>query len=261
MITLIGHGYIGSGIGNKLTQDNIKFNWISHRDWVPKNTKVIINAAGYTGTPNVDACEINKQACVDGNVVFPLKLEQNNLDTPIVHISSGCIYSGYKPGGWTEEDEPNFDYDTGSFYSGSKAVSQQLLMPYLRNKSYFFRIRMPFGNQHHPKNLLTKLSKYEKLINYENSVSYVDDVVDAAIYFARTLPTPGIYNVCNPGSTTTKQIAELMGLEKQWFTVEEFNHSVVAPRSNCVLNTDKLTKIFPIQTAESALALAIKNIR
>jgi hypothetical protein len=32
--------------------------WISHTDKIPPNTRAIINAAGYTGKPNVDAYSI-----------------------------------------------------------------------------------------------------------------------------------------------------------------------------------------------------------
>ena len=35
---------------------------------IPLDTDFIINAAGYTGSPNVDACEIYRQECIDGNV-------------------------------------------------------------------------------------------------------------------------------------------------------------------------------------------------
>ena len=38
---------------------------------------------------------------------------------------------------------------------------------------------------------------------------------------------------------------------------EEFKQAVVAPRSNCVLSTDKLQSVFPIQTLLSALANCI----
>ena len=259
MITLIGHGYVGEHIANELVSQNLKYEWINHSDSIPQNTKVVINAAGYTGSPNVDACEKYKQETIDGNVTFPLKLEDRCPSTPIVHISSGCIYTGYTNGGWTEDHAPNFDFNNGSFYSGSKALGQEVLMPYM-NKSYLLRIRMPFGDQHHPKNFLTKMVRYEKLINFENSLSYVNDVARVAVEFATRLPKPGIYNVCNPGSKTTKEIVAMMGLNKQWFTEEEFTAYVTAPRSNCVLNTDKLDRVFPIQSVDQALAKAIAQL-
>jgi len=260
MITLIGHGYIGDSIQKELQSKKIAHNWISHTDEIPEETTVIINAAGYTGVPNVDACESKKQATIDGNVLFPITLEINNPHIPIVHISSGCVYTGYKDGGWTEDDEPNFGFDNGSFYSATKNLAQHLLKPYL-DKSYLFRIRMPFGDEDCGKNYLSKLNMYDKLIDFENSLSYVNDVAEAAIFFALEFPPFGIYNCCNPGSKTTKQVAEMMGLEKQWFTEEEFKTSVVSPRSNCVLNNDKMNAIFKLKPIDEALEIAINSLK
>jgi len=253
MITLIGHGYIGRHIEDQLFQQNLNYKWIRHTDEVPPATSVIINAAGYTGTPNVDACELNKQETINGNVIFPVALERAHIRKPIIHIGSGCVYTGYKVGGWTEQDAPNFDFGNGSFYSGSKALGQSMLEPYLA-KSYLLRIRMPFGDLADSRNLFTKLEKYPKLIDFENSLSYVNDVAKVAVHFATELPDPGVYNVCNPGSMTTKELAKALNLkDKGWFSPKEFIKHVVAPRSNCVLNTDKLTSIYPMQSVDSAL--------
>jgi 3,5-epimerase/4-reductase len=256
MITLIGHGYIGQAIWQELEiQSYLPAVWIHHTAPIPPNTQVIINAAGYTGSPNVDACENFKQDTVNGNVAWPLKLEYRFPNTPIVHISSGCVYTGYDKK-FTEEDPPNFTFDNGSFYSGTKALAQELLMPYM-HKSYLLRIRMPFGKRRHPKNLLTKLEKYNKLIDFENSLSYVPDVARFAVECALQRFPYGIYNVCNPGSKTTRQIADAMKLNKEWFTKDEFAASVAAPRSNCVLSTDKIEKIYKIKHIDDALLDAI----
>jgi len=259
VITLIGHGYIGEHIAQEINIRRLPFFWIGHNETVAPETTVIINAAGYTGSPNVDACETYKQETIDGNVVWPLVLEGKFPKITIVHISSGCVYTDYKDGGWTEEDPPNFDFNNGSFYSGAKALEQKLLEPYM-HKSYLLRIRMPFGDCEHPKNLLTKLVKYNKLINFENSLSYVNDVARIAVQFALDRPATGVYNVCNPGSKTTKEIADLLGLSKEWFTEDEFESNTKTPRSNCVLNNDKLSRVYPIQHIDSALAEAIKKL-
>ena len=260
MITLIGHGYIGDHIAKELSSQFCNFEWISHLDPVNTDTKVIINAAGYTGSPNVDACEIYKQETINGNVIFPIELEKSYPNIPILHISSGCIYTGYKDGGWTEEDDPNFDFNNGSFYSGSKVLGQKLLKPFM-DKSYLFRIRMPFGDDPHPKNILTKLEKYDKLIDYENSLSYTIDIARIAVYFANTLPPFGVYNICNPGSKTTKSISNQLEIHKEWFTEDEFKSVTKAPRSNCVLNTNKIQSVYPIQNIDQALNLAIENYK
>lgn len=257
MITLIGHGYIGQAIWNRLQYGSYTpAYWIRHGESISKDTKIIINAAGYTGSPNVDACEIHKEDTILGNVLWPLKLEMENPNTKIIHISSGCVYTGYEKD-FTEEDEPNFNFDNGSFYSGSKALEQKLLAPYM-NKSYLLRIRMPFGCEKHPKNFLTKLEKYSKLIDFRNSLSHVDDVAETVIHFIIRKPSPGIYNVTNGGSKTTREIANMMGLQsKEWFSESEFSTAVKAPRSNCVLDNTKLTKVFPIRNIDDALKDAI----
>ena len=258
MITLIGHGYIGTYIHNELLFENLEHNWISHTDSIPTNTDYIINCAGYTGVPNVDACEHNKQKTIQGNVLFPLNLERTT-NVPIMHLSSGCVYTGYKDGGWLETDTPNFNFDNASFYSASKTLAQELLTPYM-NKSYLMRLRMPFCAENNPKSLLTKLKKYDKLVDKENSISCVYDIAKVAIVFYRQRPDYGIYNLCNTGSTTTKRIADKLGLNKQWFTEEEFKNSVIAPRSNCVLNTEKLEAVYKIRSTEEALDNCIRNL-
>ena len=84
---------------------------------------------------------------------------------------------------------------------------------------------MPFGPDHDEKNYLTKLYQYEKLIDFENSLSSVEDVAKVAVFFATRKPATGVYNVCNPGSKTTKQISNMLDIHKQWFTEEEFKKS------------------------------------
>ena len=57
---------------------------------------VLINCAGYVGKPNVDACELHKEECLQGNVLLPEMLSRfcSELMIKFVHISSGCIYTG-----------------------------------------------------------------------------------------------------------------------------------------------------------------------
>jgi dTDP-4-dehydrorhamnose reductase len=258
MFVLIGHGYVGQKIKAQLDAEKASYFWISHNDPIPKNARAIINAAGFTGKPNVDACEIYKQETIDGNVIFPVALERANPNTPIIHISSGCVYNGYPEGGYTELDAPNFTFNNGSFYSGAKALAQEMLMPYM-NKSYLFRIRLPFCAEHTQKNLLTKYENYSKLIDVRNSLSCMEDIAKLTVHFGHMLPKPGIYNACNPGSMTTREIVDIMGLSKEYFTDEEFQSVIKAPRSNCVLNTDKISKIYPLPDIREAMVRTVKQ--
>ena len=248
--TLFGRGYLGTAIYNHFTKNGIKTYWYAH------DTKehiiigdIIINAAGFTGFPNIDECEIKRKECIEGNVVWPIFLENRYKNYPILHLSSGCIYQGYKSKGkgWTESDPANF---SGSFYSLCKTIEQEHLdLEY----NYLLRIRMPFAKDNSDRNYLNKLRKYPKLVDGENSLSCLDDVVRVVLFFAQSFPEPGIYNVCNEGHIGAKEIADMMGLQKEWFTREEFDNFVSTPKSFTTLNTDKLQKIFPIRDVREAI--------
>ena len=256
MIVLYGHGYVADYIAKEMHKQSFKFVRLSHHALVPKETKFIVNAAGFTGNPNVDACEKLRDECVNGNILWPLNLEKST-NVPILHISSGCVYTGYEKQ-WTEEDRPNFTFNNASFYSACKALAQDLLAEHLR-ESYLFRIRMPFGPHIHHKNLLTKYEQYAKLVDYENSVTQVEDLGKCVCHFNKTKPSYGIYNVCNPGSTSTKKIVAEMGLEKEWMTHDEFAKAVIAPRSNCVLNTKKLESVYEMRPVEQAISETVRT--
>src|SRR6202042_400511 len=62
------------------------------------NADFLINSAGYTGKPNVDACETDWAGTLQGNTLFPATVAHAcaTVGIPFGHVSSGCIYSGAK---------------------------------------------------------------------------------------------------------------------------------------------------------------------
>lgn len=252
MTVLIGHGYVGTAIAKALTEADIPYRHASHNDWYADTIhgELIINAAGYLGYPNIDACEVNRRETIEGNILFPL-----SIPGPVIHITTGCIYEGDNGGkGWSETDPPNFEK---SFYSLTKLLAEEQLR--YKPDTWILRIRQPFGAQEHKRNLLTKFKNYAKLFDVTNSISDIDDVADVVVHFINQRPTPGLYNVTNPGSISVKEIADMLGIEKEWFTPDEFKVSCPAPRSNCVLNTNKITSIFPLRPVHQAIEEAIRE--
>jgi dTDP-4-dehydrorhamnose reductase len=228
----------------------------------------IINCAGYIGKPNVDACELAKADCIEGNVLFPAMLSQLCADHgyQYTHISSGCIYGGYEKH-FTEQDAPNFDFQNGSFYSGTKALAEKVVQ---RNNSssYVFRLRIPFDEYASPRNYLTKLMSYDTLLDAENSLSHRGDFAKYAIELIVQKVPHGIYNITNKGGVTTQQVVELIKKHKlsnknfQFFTnLDDFMQQVTAPRSNCVLDTNKIEQYIKIRTAEQALEDALSKYK
>lgn len=225
----------------------------------------VINTSGYTGRPNVDGCEDNKKDCWVYNVTNTTNIVKvsNDFKLPVVHVGSGCIYSGYEKV-YTEEDEPNFGLfsDDSSFYSKCKHASEILLDNYC---VYILRIRIPFTYKNVPKNYLTKLLKYDNLINEQNSVTSVTDFnafVFRFLYLLKDIPG-GIYNVVNPNPITAKDVTDLMkkyGVEnKQWNFIETSALNTKAKRSNCILSAEKINKLnLPMPDAYESLERDIK---
>ncbi len=222
----------------------------------------LINAAGYTGKPNVDACEIHKSQCLLGNAVLPgvVRRACEMTSTAWGHISSGCIYTGKNEdgSGFKETDKPNFSFrtDNCSFYSGTKALGEEVLED---AECYIWRLRIPFNNESSPRNYIQKLINYGCLLEAENSISHLNEFVRACFEcWEKRIPF-GIYNVTNPGFVTTSEVVELMKEESKRRIIEELpnpfdkeylffndeddfmNKAAKTPRSNCVMDTTKLT--------------------
>jgi dTDP-4-dehydrorhamnose reductase len=254
-------GYIGSEFATQLGVQSVAAP--SYRDITSRadvealiyqtSPSAVINAAGYTGKPNVDACEDHKDECYHGNVTFPVWIASacNKLNVPFGHVSSGCIYNGHDKI-YTEEDAPDFSFvqNNCSYYSGTKAECEMQLKQY--NNAYVWRLRIPFDHNNNPRNYITKMLTYDKILNLPNSVSHRSEYVAACIKIMQQQLLPGTYNVTNPGSITATRLFELIKQYRPEFSkcidskkyfkdVAEFSQYARAPRSNCVLDTNKLS--------------------
>ena len=103
MIYLLGgSGYVGSAYQALLQKKDIPFRNLRRADFDYTNTAALtellrtekpdflINAAGYTGKPNVDACELHKAECLFGNGVLPGRVAEacTAAGIPWGHVSS-----------------------------------------------------------------------------------------------------------------------------------------------------------------------------
>jgi dTDP-4-dehydrorhamnose reductase len=217
-------------LGDLLRRDRVEF---------------LINAAGYTGKPNVDACELHKADCLFGNAVLPGIVAEacTEAGVPWGHVSSGCIYSGTGGGGRgvPKEDVSHFPFRTNhcSFYSGTKALGEEVLAG--APSVYVWRLRIPFDHHDNPRNYLTKLMRYQRLLEATNSVSELAEFAAATFACWQKRVPFGTYNVTNPGHVTTHEVCKK---EFVFFKDEdEFMHvAAKTPRSNCVLDSSKLAR-------------------
>ena len=283
-VVLGGRGYVGTAFQRHLNQLGIPFQVVSRanvnyaerdslmaflRDSKPA---FLINAAGFTGRPNVDACELRKAECLDGNAVLPGVIRDvcEHLQIPWGHVSSGCIYTGARAdgSGFTEQDPPNFSFrqNNCSFYSGCKALGEEVLSG--AEQCYVWRLRIPFNAVDSPRNYISKMMRYDCLLDATNSLSQLDQFVASCVACWTTRVDYGIYNMTNPGSVNTRQVVEMISRHKlcnkefSFFdTEDEFMQTAAkTPRSNCVLDSSKaIAAGLPMTPVEEALEAAMKS--
>lgn len=291
MILLLGaSGYIGQAFAAELRRRRYPFVPLTRMaidytqfdilfDYVRKmRPSFIINAAGYTGKPNVDACELARAETLAANALLPQTIARVCLvtNTPWGHVSSGSIYNGAKVldnggtriesdlsrqevrslfeqhperfAGFTELDEPNCSFlnPPCSFYSGTIALAEEALRTV--RECYVWRCRIPFSEEDQPRNFLSKIQYYPKVHDSVNSLSHLDDFAQTCLNLWERGAPFGVYNVTNPGAVTTRQVVAL--IEKVlkpgrtfefWKDDQEFyRDGASAPRSNCILDVSKV---------------------
>jgi dTDP-4-dehydrorhamnose reductase len=313
MIFLLGaSGYVGSAFQRELTRRGLPHEPISRAKLDYSRFRVLVDAlkqhrpemvihcGGFTGRPNVDACETRRSETVLGNIVLAQTVAQacDVAGVRLGAVSSGCVFSGAKvqadDGSWSiredlnapdlagllgsrsprirgfsETDAANFTFETGgSFYSGTKAITEKILIEF--PSAYVWRLRMPFEERDHPRNYLAKLQTYAKLYQNWNSLSHLGDFVAACLDIAKAGLPGGTYNIVNPGYVSTREVVGLIQKLRRsdWQPVffrddaEFYQQPARARRSNCILEAEKLIRAgIKIRDVESALADSIKQWR
>lgn len=236
---------------------------------------VVVNCIGYCGEKNIDSCELNKERTLEANLTIPTMLatECNKLGVRFIHIGSGCIYYGNSPNikfgltglkedlGWKENDTPK-KLSEASFYSKIKYAAD-LAIGDLPN-SCILRIRMPLSSKKSPRNLIDKIIGYENVLEEPNSVTFLDDLVRCIDWVVKN-DKKGIYHVVNPEPMTHIDLLEEYRKyhpEHNYnkINLEELNQYISTPRSNCILNTDKLkNEGFLMRPTQEALKDTMKK--
>lgn len=244
-ILILGKGFIGSRLQEELKCELSDERIYSFKDAQAQakrfKPEIIINCIGYAGS-NVDDCERDPDKTLIANTFVPFMLAEVCLRSNIkfIHIGSGCIYHyDYSKDLPIQEDkEPDF---FGLFYSRTKIYSDHALIALSKKYPVLItRIRVPLDNRPHPRNLLTKLIKYKKVIDIPNSVTYIPDFLEAVSHLIK-IDARGVFNVVNSGAL---RYPELMEAYKKY--APDFKYDVIdfeklnAVRTNLILSVRKL---------------------
>lgn len=215
----------------------------------------------------IDYLESNDKLCVNinDNLYSPVSLAIlcTKLNIHMTYLGTGCIFNDESPEdtvGYEEEDIPNF---FGSNYSVVKGFTDRLMHQF--PKILNVRIRMPIVDYHHPRNFITKITKYEKVVNIQNSMTVLPELLPLLIDMSNH-KVEGTVNLTNPGTMSHNEILELykkyVDSDFNWsnFTVEEQNDLLLSKRSSNKLNTHRLTQMYPqVKSLKESLISLFEN--
>ncbi|MFA5145017.1 MAG: sugar nucleotide-binding protein [Candidatus Omnitrophota bacterium] len=264
-ILILGNGYIGNRLceelGAELAGGRISSLLDAQEQIQMYKPNIIINCIGHTGR-NVDDCELDKDKTLMANTFVPVILGEAALrdNIKLIHISSGCIYKfDYSQDSPIKEDKtPDF---FRLFYSRTKIYAEQALKALFKEcPALIVRIRIPLDNRPHPKNLLTKLLEYKKIIDIPNSVTYIPDFIEALKHLIH-INAEGIYNVVNRDGL---RYPDLLDAYKKY--IPDFQYRVVdykelnLVRTNLILSTAKLQRSgFKVRDINSVLDECVRG--
>jgi dTDP-4-dehydrorhamnose reductase len=303
MIWILGaSGYIGEAFVAEAKKRKLDYRSVSRKelDYTDFRTLLgalkkekpdfVVNAAGFTGKPNVDACENQKGETVAGNVTLAQTVASacDVAGIKLGFVSSGCIYTGAKVrrecgtwavednlteplvsellsqrservAGFSESDEPNFSFthNNCSFYSGTKALAEEAMKGF-----------PDFDEFDGHRNYLSKVQRYAKVYQNWNSISHRADYVGACLDTWLQKAPGGAYNVVNSGYVSTQEVVEQIRSRLLpnwnptfWQSDDEFyRFGAVTPRSNCILDPSKLVAAgIKIRSVSEALGEAMSQ--
>lgn len=219
------------------------------RELVEMRPDVVVNAAGKTGRPNIDWCiatpanqRLTRYVNDCGVAVLRAAVERMPIRhrPKLVHLSSGCLWEHAE--GCTEDTVP----EPPSWYSTTKVCGEERLRG---SNAIIVRLRMPFDGSGHERCLLTKLLKYDKVISYPNSLTYVPDLL-IAVERLLNIDEVGTWNVVNSGHVLNADIMEMLrchvrpSMKYEVVTQERLLEQGIIKerRSNCTLSTDRLER-------------------
>jgi 3,5-epimerase/4-reductase len=260
---LFGHkGWIGNQIlellklnsQNEIITSDIRVDNYNEIEKLVINSKPdrIISVIGRTYGNNINSIDYleqkgNLKININDNLYSPLNLAfiSNKYNIHFTYMGTGCIFNGYDKE-YTEDDEPDF---FGSSYSIVKGFTDKIIKNF--DNVLNVRIRMPITtNINCNRNFINKIITYKKICSMNNSMTVLPDLLPLLIDMV-VKKEIGTINLVNPGYISHNEILELykehINSDFKWenMTIEEQNQLLLSERSNNILNTSKLQKLYP----------------
>jgi len=120
------------------------------------------------------------------------------------------------------------------------------------------RIRMPITDEIHPRNFITKITRYQKICSIHNSMSVLPELLPVMIDMCEK-GTTGTINLTNPGLISHNEILEMyreiVDAKFTWenFDIDEQRKILESERSNNFLDTSRLESMYKVKHIKDAV--------
>ena len=235
----------------------------------PSNVICLIGRTHGKGFTTIDYLEQpgKLRENINDNLFSPVSLaiECQKRYIHLTYLGTGCIFNQdiddiIHSHGYQEHDLPDF---FGSGYSTVKGFTDRLMHQF--DNVLNLRIRMPIVGYDHPRNFITKIKTYTKIINVQNSMTVLPDIIPIIIDLSQKHHV-GTINLTNPGTISHNQILDMYkqyidpSIQFQNFTVDEQNTILASKRSNNKLCTKQIELLYPnLKNIKHSLEDLFKN--
>jgi nucleoside-diphosphate-sugar epimerase len=199
---------------------------------------------------------------VRDNLFSPIMIAliSNKHNIHYTYLGTGCIFTyddehpfAEELNGFTTDSKPNF---FGSSYSIVKGYTDMLMKAF--GNVLNVRIRMPITDEIHPRNFITKITKYQKICSIHNSMSVLPDLLPFMVDMCEKRTT-GTMNLTNPGLISHNEILEMyreiVDTDFRWdnFDIDEQRKILESERSNNFLDTSRLESMYKVKHIKDAV--------
>lgn len=190
---------------------------------------------------DTDWCEQHYDDARAVNVDGSVNLVEEALDAGarVVYFSSACLYPDNLR--YHREGDP---LAALCRYTETKLQAERALEPHF-GRILSIRMRQPFSNNRHPRNLLQKLAGYTQFIDEPNSMSHLEECLPVVWQLCRE-GASGAFNIVNECWTTPLRIAHMLrthhrpSMEISRISHEQLLQMVSAPRVNSLVDCPRL---------------------
>lgn len=220
---------------------------------------VVINCAGKA---NIDWCEKNKSEALAVNAIIAGNLARvcQGLRKKYVYISSACIFESLHAGDWKDEYSiPN----PACFYSLSKVVAEHLVLEACPD-ALIIRIRLPISERPHPRNTLTKILSYVTLHTNQETITILEDMVQALGQLIQT-DAKGVLHLVNEGTISPFELRASLGIEGRYVAIQKTEMDAAlqkagrAKRVSTLVRSTRIPPLPPIRARMPQIAKAYKE--